>query len=125
MSSPHFRQRTLAPTPKAATPFSGFANAAQLSEIVCENTTQYSRIMMTLLTPVPGASHKKEEKKLYTMREATDSPPLHNRKDIFRRIKRPKRPALDIATPQMGSPRGRKRRKRKDMGAGNSRKETG
>jgi len=64
MSSPHFSQRTLAPTPIAATPFSGFANAAQLSEIVCENTTQYSRIMMTLLTPVPGASHKKEEKKV-------------------------------------------------------------
>lgn len=45
---------------------------------------------MTLLTPVPGASHKrkKERKKLYTMREDTDTP-LHNRKDIFRRIKRP------------------------------------
>jgi len=38
------------------------------------------------------------------MREATDSPPLHNRKDIFRRIKRPKRPALDIATPKWGVP---------------------
>jgi len=32
--------------------------------------------MMTLLTPVPGASHKrkKERKKLYTMREDTDTP---------------------------------------------------
>lgn len=34
-------------------------DAAQLSEIVCENTTQYSRIMMTLLTSVP---HKKTQK---------------------------------------------------------------
>lgn len=79
------------------TPLSGFANAAQLSEIVCENTTQYSRIMMTLLTPVPGASHKKKKgkkKKSYIRWE------LGNRKDIFRRIKRPKRPALDTATPQ-------------------------
>lgn len=50
-------------TPAPSHPLSGFANAAQLSEIVCENTTQYSRIMMTLLTPVPGASHKKKKGK--------------------------------------------------------------
>lgn len=43
------RQPVVAPHPR---------DAAQLSEIVCENTTQYSRIMMTLLTSVP---HKKTE----------------------------------------------------------------
>lgn len=71
-------------------------NAAQLSEIVCENTTQYSRIMMTLLTSVRHKKNRRPERAGEKKREK-ETP--HNHKDIFRRIKRPKRPALDTATP--------------------------
>lgn len=96
------RERQAAQPPPVLLPHSPFLlqvvaphprDAAQLSEIVCENTTQYSRIMMTLLTSVP---HKKTQRRPERKKEK-ETP--HNHKDIFRRIKRPKRPALDTATP--------------------------
>lgn len=53
---------------------------------------------MTLLTSVPRASYTKKGRERWRERDKTAP---YNRKDIFRRIKRPKRPALDTATPPM------------------------